>query len=505
MSEDSPGAQPAEAAGTSDDAITTRFGYRPELRRSLGFITLFAISFSGISITTSIFLNYGFGLASFGPASLWVWPVVGLGQIILSLVVAEIGTRMPLAGYAYQWTARLMSSGYAWFVAFAALLYLTVGLAAVAYEVNAPLLLSEFGDDTPSKNTVLLVTLVLLAVPSGLNIISVRLAARVNAAGVFAEIIGSVVFALVLIALFVFGAKHVPHGAGILFSSVRVSHNPVWYSLVLSGLVGAFTLVGWEFSADLGEEAVGASRLVPRAMIVALVGSVLLGLLALIGFSLAIPNVGTTEAAAQPILVIGQFWLGSALLKVFIAFVIFAIFALNVSGAAGQSRLAYSLARDNMLPFSRYMARVDPHTQTPITALLVFGILNLAAAVYGWAQPDSFGTLVGATALLPFIIYTMVLIAYLTQYRRLMTLPGNFSLGKFGRPVAVVAITWTIGVCVALSAPAEFHGGDRVVVAGAAVAALWYLLVLRRRISSGQGGTDLVTADEPAPTTLPGA
>jgi amino acid transporter len=37
---------------------------------------------------------------------------------------------------------------------------------------------------------------------------------------------------------------------------------------------------------------------------------------------------------------------------VFVAFVIFSMFAILVVGAGAQARLAHSLARDKMLPFS---------------------------------------------------------------------------------------------------------------------------------------------------------
>ena len=494
MPDDSVGGHEHAIAAIGDEAIMDRFGYRPQLKRTLGMFSLFAIAFSAISITTSIFLNYGFGLAQYGPASLWVWPIVGVGQIVLALVIAEIGTRMPLAGYSYQWTARLMSSGYAWFVAAAALLYLTVGLAAVAYEVNAPLVLSEFNDNDPSKTAVLILALVLVGLPSLINIVGVRLVAKFNNAGVFSELVGTTVFAVVLIVLFISGTKHVHHGAGILFNSHRVTHNPVWYSLVLSGLVGAFTLVGWESAADLGEEVIGASKRVPRAMLSGLIGSVILGMLALVGFTLAIPNLTTTEASTQPILTIGGFWLGSGVLKFFVSFVIVAIFALNVAGAAGQSRLLFSLARDNMVPGSKWLARINERSQTPVPALIVLGILIMAAVVYGRAQPNSFGTLVGATALLPFIIYALVLIAYLLRFERLRSLPGSFDLGRWGRPVAFISLLWTLGVCAALSFPAEFHGGDKVVLWGAVVSAVWYVLVLFRRIRSGAAGVPVIEA-----------
>src|ERR1700751_1626078 len=107
---------------TGAEAIVERAGYKPELRRSLKFFSMFAIAFSIISITTGIFLNYSFGLSYWGPASIWTWPIVGVGNLMIELGVAGLGARIPLAGYAYQWSARLVNPTYGWFVGFAVLL-----------------------------------------------------------------------------------------------------------------------------------------------------------------------------------------------------------------------------------------------------------------------------------------------------------------------------------------------------------------------------------------------
>jgi amino acid transporter len=69
---------------------------------------LYAVAFSVISITTGITLNYGFAISNFGPAGIWTWLVAGTGQLTVALIIAELGTRIPLTGYAYQWTARLL-------------------------------------------------------------------------------------------------------------------------------------------------------------------------------------------------------------------------------------------------------------------------------------------------------------------------------------------------------------------------------------------------------------
>ena len=72
-----------------------------------------------------------------------------------------------------------------------------------------------------------------------------------------------------------------------------------------------------------------------------------------------------------------------------------------------------------------------------------------------------------------------------------------------GMPLAVAALIWSLALAAALSLPAEFHGGDKVVVGGAVVAALWYAVVLYRRIRSGSAGVrrlETIEAAQPAAT-----
>src|SRR5260370_3725865 len=96
----------------SDEGINQSFGYKQELRRALRLFSLYAVAFSIISITTGLFANYGFGLAHLGAAMIWLWPVAAIGQMLVALVVAQLGTRIPLAAYSYQCCARLVTTPY---------------------------------------------------------------------------------------------------------------------------------------------------------------------------------------------------------------------------------------------------------------------------------------------------------------------------------------------------------------------------------------------------------
>ena len=98
-----------------DEAVLKAFACRQELPRAPKLFSLYAVAFSVISITDGVTLNYGYAIDHFGPVCIWTWLVAGGAQLVVALVIAELGTRM-LAGYTYQWCGRLMTSTYGWFV-----------------------------------------------------------------------------------------------------------------------------------------------------------------------------------------------------------------------------------------------------------------------------------------------------------------------------------------------------------------------------------------------------
>lgn len=477
-----------DADGTGE-SIVEAAGYRPELRRSLHSFSIFAIAFSVISITTGIFLNYQFGLTWFGPAAIWTWPVVMVGNMLIALIVAELGTRIPLAGYAYQWSSRLVNSSYGWFVGFAGLMYMAVGGGAVMLVAASPLLLSEFGVNSathPHLN--LAVSILFMVVAAVVNIISVQFSARVNNVAVFTEIAGTVIFSVLLIVLWGLRTKPAPYGLGILTTTTRMTHSPALYSFALAGMLGLFTLIGFELAADMSEDAVNPRHSVPRGMIYGFVISAVLGFVALIGFTLAIPNLHLVESSPLPLLTIAQYWLAPWLVKVFVGFVVFSMFAIAVVGTGAQSRLAFSMARDNMLPASGFLRRVDRRTQTPIMAILVLAVIDIGILIYGYSTPNSFGTLVGATATIPYLIYFAITVAYAVRRNQIESYPGAFSLGRWAMPVIIIVLVWTMVVIGVLTLSSVFNGADQFLALCAVLALLWYGTVLFRRIQRGDAG-----------------
>jgi len=61
-------------------------------------------------------------------------------------------------------------------------------------------------------------------------------------------------------------------------------------------------------------------------------------------------------------------------------------------------------------------------------------VIDLGVMIYGYFQTSAFGTLVGATAIIPYIIYFLITLAYAFKRRTLDSLPGAFSLGRWAWP-----------------------------------------------------------------------
>jgi hypothetical protein len=68
-----------------DEALLEKFGYKQELRRTLGFLSNFAVAFSYISVSTGTFSLFYLGILAGGPAFFWTWPIVAIGQFIVAL------------------------------------------------------------------------------------------------------------------------------------------------------------------------------------------------------------------------------------------------------------------------------------------------------------------------------------------------------------------------------------------------------------------------------------
>jgi len=84
-------------------------------------------------------------------------------------------------------------------------------------------------------------------------------------------------------------------------------------------------------------------------------------------------------------------------------------------------------------------------------------VICLALMSYGYLNGNAFGTLVGATALIPYVVYFLTVLAYGARRHRLDRLPGAFHLGQWAMPVFVLAVIWLLTALAALILPSAFR------------------------------------------------
>lgn len=444
----------AEQPQSYAEEAVQKYGYKQEYRRDLKRFASFAVGFSFISITTGIFTTYGSVLISSGPLGIWTWPIVIVGQLFVALVFAALASRMPIAGYSYQWVSRLANPKVGWLIGWISFVFLLVDVVAVDYAIASTVLPSLFGYIGTLGNA-WLATAIIILIQMLLIVFSTLWSTRVNSAAVGTELVGIIGLTLLLLIVgAVRGLLHADH----VFSTGTVA-SAGWLTLgkltsagpfMLAFLLGAFTIVGFEAAANLAEETQEAHRVVPTAMWTSVVLSGVVGFAFLIVLNLASGNITALTASLTPVADIVTQTLGRIVGDIFLIFVTFSIFACGLVIFITITRLTWAMSRDERFPGHRLFSRVNQQTSTPIAATLMCGILIeivLAAfAVLGISNPSQSSTLTylfSAATLLPAIIYLATVILYIYARRKLPETQG-FKLGAFEWPVIILSLVWLL-------------------------------------------------------------
>src|SRR5262249_52329658 len=74
----------------SEADVLESFGYEQKLDRAMGPFSSFAVSFSGMSITTAVFLTIGFVVVHSGTAGIWSWVISSVAVLLIASVFADL-------------------------------------------------------------------------------------------------------------------------------------------------------------------------------------------------------------------------------------------------------------------------------------------------------------------------------------------------------------------------------------------------------------------------------
>jgi urea carboxylase system permease len=439
-----------------DDAQLRSLGIKPELRRTLGFLSNFAIAFSFISVSTGSFGNFGVGIGLGGPAFFWTWPVIVAGQLLVALVFAELASHFPVAGSIYQWSKRLSNRTLGWFTGWFYFWAQVVTVSAVAVIVGYVIAGFTGGGqeflDSPSplgvSNMHTFIAITALVITTLVNAFGVRLLATLNNIGVATEILGMLVFAVVLLIV----ANHQP--VSVIFDTAgaeQATNGNMVATFALGLFMSIFILYGFDTAGSFGEETLDAGRQAPRGVITSVLASGLVGVIFFLAVILAIPSVPDTMAEGLaggfPIATIITTNLATEVVagitfgEIYLLVILASVFVCTLAIQGAATRMMFSMGRDRRLPLGGLWGRVNPTFRTPANAAIAVGVLAavpiLVAGPFG-----GFVLSICATGLIYLSYFLCNIGVLIARSRGWPHKPAWFNLGRWGMPVNILALVY---------------------------------------------------------------
>src|ERR1700691_1055298 len=463
---------------SDDDARLRSLGYQPQLNRVLGLFANFSVAFTYLSPMVGIYSLFTLGVGTGGPAYVWLTWLPVAGMLLVALVCAELASHYPIAGALYQYSKYNVGRRYGWVVGWVYGIALLVTGASVDTGVVSyvtALLQNWFGWQlNPSSHLVILVvTLILLAIQSILNMTGAKVMGRVAQFGVYVEIVGTIGIAIIL------GIHGFHHGLGFLGSTQDVqhaAHNPLGLNfggsylgaMVIAVLAPVYIFYGYESAGDISEETKDAGRPVPRAMRHALIWGGVASFIIIGALLLSIPTKGGIAAAVTGGVPYILAQLPAWLQDVALLLLVFAFFSCGSSVQGAGSWLMFSYARDGALPAAKSIAKVHPRFKTPVNALLAGAVVSALFVLFEFATPTHNvqilwftypGNVNVLTSLISFgtsgiyLSFLLTVIGAGIARARGWVPEGKFTLGRWGWPVIIVAGVYLLVMFIDMVAP----------------------------------------------------
>ncbi|MFD7341284.1 APC family permease [Streptomyces violascens] len=343
--------------GVSEAAPVAHEGH-PGLRREIGFVGLIWAS-EGSIIGSGWLFGAQKALGVAGPAAIISWGIGSLAILILALVHAELGGMYPVSGgtarfphYAFGGAAGASFGWFSWLQA-ATVAPIEV-LAMITYGQHyswAKGWLKIKGGQDLLTGSGIAVAIVLMAVITAINFLSIRLLARTNSAATWWKV------GIPLLTIFVF-AIIAFHGSNFTAAD---GFNPYGAKGILgavstSGII--FALLGFEQADQLAGESANPKRDIPRAVIGSIVIGAIIYILLQIVFLAALPASqvqGTWTTAAFNTLT-GPFAQLATLISLgWLATILYLDAVVSPAGTGliyitGSSRVSYGLSRNGYVP-----------------------------------------------------------------------------------------------------------------------------------------------------------
>ncbi|TFY63534.1 hypothetical protein EVJ58_g3194 [Rhodofomes roseus] len=128
-------------------------------------------------------------------------------------------------------------------------------------------------------------------------------------------------------------------------------------------------------------------------------------------------------------------------------------FMMGTSTLLASSRQTFAFARDGGLPFSGLLYRIHPRTQTPIACAWAAAFVAALLGLLAFAGDAAISAIFALGVVGLYIAYIIPICSRFAGGRAWV--PGPFTLGRFGFPVAVISLLWMVFSIIILVFPSS--------------------------------------------------
>jgi amino acid transporter len=421
------------------------------------------------------------------------WIVVSFFTFFVALGMAEIVSAIPTAGGPYYWAAMLAPPKHSAFASWITGWFNLLGQVAVTTGISFGLagLISTTATvkssyvPTPGK-TIGIYAAILIS-HGIINTFGVHVLRYLNNTSILLHSVGVTSLAIAVLAKapthqsakFVFATFY--DGTGDPGWSVRASPA---YVAACGALMSQYTLTGYDASAHLSEETRKASWSAPIGVISSVGFSSLFGFFVICSFLFSIQNFDNTVNSVrfqQPVLQIFDDIFGDDGAVVLMCLIMLCVWHCGLFSLTSNSRMMFAFARDGGIP--RFFATVDDKFRSPIRTVWLAAFLAFCLGLPSLGSSVAFTAATSISVIGLYISYGTPILIGLIFSREFKTRKGPFNLGRFSRPIALVAVLWigfiTIIFCLPTTNPVTSQTLNYTVVAVGIIAIFsfgsWFL------------------------------
>ncbi|MCL6298203.1 amino acid permease [Streptomyces kronopolitis] len=496
----------SDSVTLDDDATLHAMGYPRKLTRRFRAFDNFAISFTIINIISGIFSSFGFGMNAGGPRILvFGWIGVSVMVLFVGAAMGEIASAYPTSGALYFSAGKLAKrhqGAWSWYTGWLNFVGQVGGTAATNFAAATfiqAFLAMQWPDYRPMPQETVAITAAILLLQALANAYTVQLVAVVNRISVWWLLVGLVV---IVGALMVIPDHHQPPSFALHFVN-NTGFTHAVYGGMLGLLVTSWTFTGFDGSFHMSEETVKATVNAPRGIMRAITCSALTGLILMLALVYAIRDYGHAAKAEAPPVQILIDALGQGTAKFLLLIVIGAMLFCGLANMTSNTRQIFAFSRDGAMPGSRWWHSVSARTRTPVKAVWLAAACPLVLVLPGWWSHTAFTAVVSVNVVGLFLAYAVPIFLRL----RLDDFQaGPWNLGRYGKPVAAIAVAWILisNVLFMLPqaspiTPASFNYAPIALGVVLLIATVWWFATARRRF---QGPVSYGRPDEVAAMDL---